>query len=116
MDRDRRRFLIRCTLLGCVPAIARCAGGAPDGDAIASRAATYDPGLVCDDVAGLWPVEVATRTDNQYTPASAEPDRYCFNCSNFIAPATPGGCGSCRTVKGPIHPLGWCKSWTEKKG
>ena len=25
-------------------------------------------------------------------------------------------CGTCKTVRGPINPDGWCKQWTKTKG
>jgi len=96
--------------------VLRCGGPAgPTGEDFASQAAKYDRNLVCDDTKGLWPAELKTRTDNEYRNASSQPGQACFNCSNFVPPKTRGTCATCRTVKGPIHPLGWCKSWTEKK-
>ena len=76
-------------------------------------AQAYDPDLDCTDTAKLWPVEIETRTTNDYADRSARGDQYCFICTNFIEASQPDTCGTCRTVKGPIHPLGWCKSWTE---
>jgi len=115
-DRGRRTFLTRCGLLVGGVVMAACGGGGGTKPALAERARAYDADLVCDDVSGLWPVEIATRTDNEYTQSSNKPQQYCFNCSNFIEPKRAGACATCRTVKGPIQPLGWCKSWTEKKG
>ena len=81
---------------------------------IREQAAAIDRSLACDDLRGLWPAEVATREDNEYIDRSDRELEYCFNCANFEPPRAQGACGGCRTVKGPIHPGGWCKSWTEK--
>jgi hypothetical protein len=95
-------------------AVGGCGGG-PSGPSISERAQRYDPDLVCTDTSGMWPAEVATRTDNEYTDDSSKKDQYCFNCTNFKPPSKPRTCGACDTVKGPINPLGWCKAWTEKR-
>jgi hypothetical protein len=82
---------------------------------IEERARALDPALDCTDVRGLWPAEVATRTDNEYRERSEKDVQYCFNCANFVEPPPAArGCGTCRTVKGGINPGGWCKSWTER--
>lgn len=91
-----------------------CGGGSSQPTA-AQRAESYDPDLQCTDTSGMWPAEVATRTDNEYSDRSTEKDEFCFNCTNFQAPDEPATCGACDTVKGPINPLGWCTAWTEKR-
>lgn len=111
---SRRRFLVAGTLAGSAVALG-CTGGRSDAPAVAERAEAYDPELDCSDTVGLFPAEIETRVRNEYTQRSPHDDQYCFNCSNFIAPAEPETCGTCKTVKGPIQPLGWCKSWTEKR-
>jgi hypothetical protein len=93
-----------------------CGGSGMSREQIDARAAGYDPTLQCSDVGGLWPAERKTREDNEYRDRSDNPLRYCFNCSNFTEPAREGACGGCRTVKGPVHPLGWCTAWTELRG
>ena len=117
---DRRRFLV-VAARGSVA----CLGGAAIGcgatgvamppEEVRRRAAELDPSLDCSDAAGLWPAEVRTRTDNQYVDHSPHELQFCFNCTNFVPPAEPGTCGTCTTVKGPISPGGWCKSWTERR-
>ena len=108
MPLTRREFL---ALLSA--GLATCAGGgAAD---VAALRASLDPGLVCDDVRLLWPAELATRTTNAYQDHSAKPDQFCLICQNFQAPPDLHRCGTCITVKGPISPGGWCKSWTAKR-
>ncbi len=84
----------------------------PDARKIREMAAAYDPELDCTETTGLWPAEIETRTQNGYVDRSPQELQFCFNCANFIPPPRADGCGRCRTVKGPIHPLGWCKAWT----
>lgn len=122
LRRSRRSFLHRaCRVLGAVAvggALAGCGGkgGERSLQRIAEQKKQYDPDLDCSDTGGLWPAEVATRTDNEYTSSSPREDQFCFNCENFQPPETEGRCAACTTVKGPIHPLGWCKSWTQTRG
>ena len=113
---SRRRFLLAGFGLGAGGWLAAIVGcGGESGPPPTERARSYDPDLECSDVAGLWPAEVKTRTDNAYRERSDQPDRYCFNCTNFEPAGAREVCGSCRTVKGPINPLGYCESWTEKR-
>jgi hypothetical protein len=110
-----RRDLLRALVAGAaLGALSRCATS-PSPEEIRSQAAAYDPSLDCSDAAGLWPAERKTRDDNRYRDRSVEPLRYCFRCDNFLPPPVVGTCGACRTVKGPIHPLGWCTAWTERR-
>ena len=105
----RREFL---ALLSA--GLTACAGGGAKD--LAALRATLDPPLVCDDVHLLWPAELATRTTNAYRDHSAKPDQFCLICQNFQPPPDLHRCGTCVTVKGPISPGGWCKSWTAKRG
>jgi hypothetical protein len=113
----RRVFLARSVAAGLGFAIlARCGTSqAPSETATEPPTERYDPDLDCTDTSGLWPAELATRENNEYTDRSPHRDRHCFNCTNFIPPQTKGQCGRCDTVKGPINPLGWCKAWAEKR-
>jgi len=111
----RRRFLRRATAavagLATAGLAGRCVG--PDREAIAAWAAGLDPDLDCSDLSGLWPAEARTRETNEYVPRSPHADTFCFSCTNFQPAHDPRACGECNTVKGPIDPGGWCKSWTE---
>lgn len=114
----RRGFLTRlAVLLAAAPCAVRCGGAAgPTVADVEAQAKSYDPNLACTDTKGLWPAELQTRIDNEYRDRSGTPGRYCFVCANFEKPKVSGRCGSCTTVKGPIQPLGWCKTWTERRG
>jgi hypothetical protein len=108
---SRREFLVALFAVATVG----CGSRGPTPEQVAAQAARYDEALRCTDVGALWPGERKTREDNHYVDRSTEPLRYCFNCTNFVPPAQDRSCASCRTVKGPIHPLGWCQSWTAKR-
>ena len=105
----RRAFLRNVALAGA-GSLAGCGGD--DTAALRERAREIGNGLDCSDVSGLWPAEVATRIENQYRQDSEYPDRFCLNCLNFVPAPQPRSCATCKTVRGPIHPAGWCRQWT----
>jgi hypothetical protein len=115
-ERSRRAFCARAlrAAAGVVSAAAVWRCGSRD-EEVAAWAAGLDPALDCSDVSELWPAEVRTRETNEYVPRSPHPDRFCFHCTNFRPADDPRACGGCDTVKGPIDPGGWCKSWTESR-
>ncbi len=113
----RREFLIRAAAASAgLAVVGRCGPDGPSLEEIETRAKTYEGELDCTETKGLWPVEVETRTSNEYVDRSTTPGEYCFRCTNYVAPEEAGTCASCRTVKGPIHPLGWCKAFTAARG
>ena len=68
--------------------------------------------LSCTDVSGLSEPELKARNETfAYVDKSPNPEQRCSNCT-FFQPAGEGQCGGCKLVKGPIHPEGWCKSWS----
>lgn len=69
------------------------------------------PSFRCDVTGHLTPVELATRTSQQYTDQTSHPDHRCSNC-RYYTPAPSGECGACQLVRGPIHPEGFCNLWT----
>jgi hypothetical protein len=70
--------------------------------------------LVCTDTSGLASADVAVRTTLGYTDVSMEPGKMCTNCQQFVPPAAANTCGSCKILKGPINPKGYCKSFVAK--
>ncbi len=92
-------------------AAVRCAPPGPTPEELAGRARDYDPAIDCTSTLGLFPAEVATRTDNGYVDRSPRADQVCFACANFVPPKHDGRCATCTTVKGPINPLGWCEAY-----
>lgn len=73
-----------------------------------------DDALVCDDVTGLTPAELAARSSNGYVANSPHGTaKQCINC-NFGQNLTASSCGTCTVIKGSIHPLGYCDLWVAK--
>ncbi len=115
---SRRRFLVRIgTFAGGAVGLAvlqGCGAGGASTEEIQAEAKRYAGDLDCSVAEGLWPAEAQTRVVNKYVDRSPEPREFCFRCTNYVAPVETNGCATCKTVKGPVHPLGWCESWTEK--
>jgi hypothetical protein len=82
----------------------------------ASAACSKSPAaLNCTDVTGLSPADVTVRTSLAYSDVSMEAGKSCTSCQQFVPP--PAGvtaCGTCKVVKGPINPKGYCKSFVAK--
>jgi hypothetical protein len=70
--------------------------------------------LSCVDTSSMLPTDVQIRATLGYVDASVEPGKTCLQCQQFVAPPTAGGCGTCKVVKGPINPTGYCKSFSAK--
>ena len=68
----------------------------------------------CTDTTGLSATDVTIRTTLAYVDVSTEPGKSCTNCQQFVAPPAPGTCGTCKVLKGPINPAGYCKSFVAK--
>lgn len=70
--------------------------------------------LTCTDVTGLSPEDVRMRNEvAAYVDQAPDPSKKCNNCLQFVAGAQ-NACGTCKVVKGPIHPEGWCKLFVAK--
>lgn len=69
--------------------------------------------LNCTDTTGLAAADVTTRTSLGYTDVSTEVGKSCTNCQQFV-PTSPTTCGTCKVLKGPINPKGYCKSFVLK--
>jgi hypothetical protein len=69
--------------------------------------------LSCTDTMSLSAADVQVRTSLAYVDSSVEPGKNCLGCQQFV-PAAPDACGTCKVVKGPINPKGYCKSFVAK--
>lgn len=68
----------------------------------------------CTDVSGLNTDEINARTNTaQYVDAAPDPAKKCNGCVQFV-PGPENKCASCKVVKGPINPEGYCKLWVAK--
>ena len=69
--------------------------------------------FTCSDTSGLSADEIRTRATVGYTDLSSDPSRTCGHCQQFIE-SKSGGCGTCKLLKGPVHPDGTCKTFSLK--
>jgi len=99
---SRRELLSSATTLGALAVFGAAACG---------KKATP---LACTDTSALAPADLSVRTALAYADVSTEPGKSCLTCQQFVAPAAPGTCGSCKVLKGPINPAGYCKSFAAK--
>jgi hypothetical protein len=70
--------------------------------------------LICTDTTGLSPTDVQIRTTLAYVDISTEPGKSCTNCQQFVVAPAARSCGTCKVLKGPINPSGYCKSFAVK--
>ena len=71
------------------------------------------PAPICTDTTGLAAGDVTLRTTLGYVDVSTQPGKTCLGCAQFVAGA-PNACGTCKILKGPINPGGYCKSFAAK--
>jgi hypothetical protein len=110
-----RRTFVRLAAAAGAGTLAGC-GGAAKTAALRETAKRLGAGLDCSDVSSLQPAEAATRGENEYRQHSEKDDQFCLSCLNFVPSAVETACGTCKTVRGPINPDGWCKQWTKSRG
>jgi hypothetical protein len=75
---------------------------------------TQPPPLSCTDTSSLSSADITLRAALGYLDQSTEAGRQCRACQQFVAPPSEGQCGTCKIVKGPINPGGYCKSFVAK--
>jgi hypothetical protein len=69
--------------------------------------------LSCLDTTALASNDVVARGALGYMDRSPDSVHSCANCNHFTTAGTDR-CGSCRLIRGPIHPDGWCRVWVVK--
>ena len=67
----------------------------------------------CNDVTGLQPADIEARKSLEYKERADKPELACSNCAQFVPPES-SACATCRIMRGPIHPEGWCKVFAPK--
>lgn len=70
------------------------------------------PEFTCTDVSALTDVDRTARTALVYADRSPSPDKECVRCVQYLE--ADEGCGTCKIMRGPIHPRGTCKSFAAK--
>ena len=68
----------------------------------------------CTDTTGLTNADIQARSALAYADSSPEPGKDCSGCQQFIAAPDEGKCGSCKLLKGPVHPKGYCRGFAAK--
>ncbi len=66
----------------------------------------------CGDVSGLTEDEAALRKTMGYSDLAPSADKRCVTCRHYVAASSQSSCGSCKLLKGPIHPNGYCQAYT----
>ena|SRR5579883_1135501 len=101
----RRDILRKSVLLG----VAAAGAGA-----LAAACKDTPKEIHCDDTTGIAPTDVETRKTLAYIDRTPDPNKMCQNCQQFVAPPSATQCGTCKVLKGNVHPNGYCKSWAAK--
>ena len=68
--------------------------------------------FTCTDVSKLSADEAQQRIALGYTDVTTDQKKTCANCQQYVA--ADEGCGTCKLLKGPIHPNGSCKVYALK--
>ena len=95
--------MLRADTCSCPPA--RCSW--------AAARAKVGP-AACTDTASLDENERAARAALAYADKAPTPEKVCSRCNQWVEPREPSSCGSCKLLKGPIHPDGSCKAFAAK--
>jgi hypothetical protein len=82
--------------------------------AFGSVACSKPAALACVDTTGLSATDMQVRTALVYVDKSTEAGKTCLGCLQYVPPPAAGSCGTCKIVKGPINPAGYCKSFVAK--
>jgi hypothetical protein len=69
--------------------------------------------LSCTDTTSLSAGDAQVRVSLGYVDQSMEPGKSCSGCQQFLV-GPPNGCGTCKVLRGPINPVGYCKSFVAK--
>ena len=64
--------------------------------------------VVCTE-GSLGPEDLAARKATGYVDKAPDAARSCAGCRQYVAAASSDACGTCRLLKGAIHPEGTCK-------
>jgi len=70
--------------------------------------------LTCTDVSGLPAEDASVRVRIAYVDRTTDTDRQCTSCQQFVTPKDDAACGSCKLLKGPVHPAGSCTLYARR--
>jgi hypothetical protein len=80
---------------------------------LAGAAACGKARFTCTDTSGLLDPDKQLRSTLAYVDTAADPNKKCLDCVQWVV-APQGGCGSCKVLRGPIHPDGTCNLFAKK--
>jgi hypothetical protein len=100
---SRRDLLHRSVVFGALAAFGSAACGKEKRTA-----------LSCNDTSALSSTDAQLRTTLAYVDTSTEPGKACAQCQQYVPAPSADVCGTCKIVKGPINPKGYCKSFVAK--
>jgi hypothetical protein len=69
------------------------------------------PPASCGDKGSLTADDVTARNALAYTDLSTDPAQLCVKCRQYVPGPSAEACGTCKVVKGPIHPNGTCRAF-----
>jgi hypothetical protein len=69
------------------------------------------PPASCDDKSGLTPDDISLRNSLGYADRSTDATQLCVKCRQYVPAPAADACGTCKIMKGPIHPNGTCRAF-----
>jgi hypothetical protein len=69
------------------------------------------PPASCSDKSGLSADDLTARNALGYTDLSTDPAQLCVKCRQYVPGPSADTCGTCKIMKGPIHPNGTCRAF-----
>jgi hypothetical protein len=91
-----RRHLFLVAPAAAIALAAACKKGAP---------------ASCGDTSGLTPDELTARNSLAYSDRSPDAAQQCIKCRQYVPGQSDDACGSCKILKGPVHPHGTCRAF-----
>ena len=116
MNPHRRIFMKHAGLCGMGAALylAGCGGDSePAAKDTAKAVAARMNAETCTDLSELTSGQIKIRDTFGYVDRSDDADMICRTCEFWKAPAAGVLCGGCTLMAGPIHPEGFCDSYSE---
>jgi hypothetical protein len=65
----------------------------------------------CGDTSGLAEADVTARNSLGYADRAMDAAQLCVKCRQYVPAPSSGACGTCKIMKGPIHPNGTCRAF-----
>lgn len=69
------------------------------------------PPASCSDKSSLSADDVTARNALAYVDHSLDAAQVCVKCRQYVPAPESDACGSCKVLKGPVHPNGTCRAF-----